>query len=117
MTPKQRRAKADSAAAPVPAGTLVDPHRLALGDQRRARRRLPPGDDAAARAPHERGRPSGRPGRRARIFNDEHFKGWLPKGLALRDIFARLSTGYAKRFWKQGNRYLGETLYLDGRIR
>jgi hypothetical protein len=51
------------------------------------------------------------------IFNDEHWKGWLPKGLALRDIFARLSTGYAKRFWKQGNRYLGETLYLDGRIR
>jgi hypothetical protein len=28
----------------------------------------------------------------------------------------RLATGYAKRFWKQGRRYLGETLYLDGRI-
>ena len=51
------------------------------------------------------------------IFNDEHWKGWLPRGLVLRDIFTRLSTGYAKRFWKQGNRYLGETLYLDGRIR
>ena len=53
------------------------------------------------------------------IFNDEHFKGWLPKETALpmRDIFARLGTGYAKRFWKQGQRYLGETLYLDGRIR
>jgi hypothetical protein len=51
------------------------------------------------------------------IFNDEHWKGWLPKGLVLRDIFTRLATGYAKRFWKQGNRYLGETLYLDGRIR
>jgi hypothetical protein len=51
------------------------------------------------------------------IFNDEHFKGWLPKGLVLRDIFARLATGYAKRFWKQGQRYLGETLYLQGRIR
>ncbi|HTV02577.1 MAG TPA: hypothetical protein VMF13_18655 [Luteitalea sp.] len=51
------------------------------------------------------------------LANDEHWKGWLPKGLALRDIFTRLGTGYAKRFWKQGNRYLGETLYLDGRIR
>lgn len=51
------------------------------------------------------------------LFNDEHWKGWLPKGLVLRDIFTRLATGYAKRFWKQGNRYLGETLYLDGRIR
>lgn len=51
------------------------------------------------------------------LFNDEHWKGWLPRGLALRDIFSRLSTGYAKRFWRQGSRYLGETLYLDGRIR
>lgn len=50
------------------------------------------------------------------IFNDEYWKGWLPKGLALRDIFTRLATGYAKRFWKQGKRYLGETLYLDGNI-
>ena len=40
-----------------------------------------------------------------------------PRGSPLRDIFARLATGYAKRFWKQGNRYLGETLYVDGRIR
>jgi len=51
------------------------------------------------------------------IFNDEHWKGWLPKGLVFRDIFARLATGYAKRFWKQGTRYLGETLYVDGRIK
>ena len=51
------------------------------------------------------------------LFNDEHWKGWLPRGLALRDIFTRLSTGYAKRFWRHGSRYLGETLYLDGRIR
>jgi hypothetical protein len=50
------------------------------------------------------------------VFNDEHFKGWLPRGMVLRDIFSRLATGYAKRFWKQGNRYLGETLYLEGRI-
>ena len=52
------------------------------------------------------------------IFNDEYWKGWLPKGLKLplRDSMTRLGTGYAKRFWKQGQRYLGETLYLDGQI-
>lgn len=50
------------------------------------------------------------------IYNDEHWKGWLPQGLALRDIFTRLATGYAKRFWKHGQRYLGETRYLDGNI-
>jgi hypothetical protein len=51
-----------------------------------------------------------------RIFNDEYWKGWLPRGLPVRDIFTRLATGYAKRFWKQGKKYLGETLYLDGNI-
>lgn len=51
------------------------------------------------------------------IFNDELWKGWLPRGLRLRDITTRLSTGYAKRFWKRGKRVLGETVYLDGRIR
>ena len=52
------------------------------------------------------------------IFNDEHWKGWLPKGtkLPLRDSMTRLATGYAKRFWKQGRRYLGETRYLDGQL-
>ena len=50
------------------------------------------------------------------IFNDENWKGWLPRDLVLRDIFTRLATGYAKRFWKQGQRYLGETIYLDGNI-
>ena len=52
------------------------------------------------------------------IFNDEHWKGWLPRGtkLPLRDSMTRLSAGYAKRFWKQGRRYLGETRYLDGQL-
>ncbi len=50
-------------------------------------------------------------------FNDDHFKGWVPRGLDLRHIFARLATGDSQRFWKQGNRYLGETPYVDGRIR
>jgi hypothetical protein len=52
------------------------------------------------------------------IFNDEQWKGWLPKGttLPLRDSMTRLAAGYAKRFWKQGRRYLGETRYLDGQL-
>src|SRR5688572_19479164 len=105
-----------STGAAAPAGNVVDPHRLAqasdpeLADVFRRVATLPLETfvndgghriDLAART----------------IFNDEHWKGWLPKGLVLRDIFARLATGYAKRFWKQGNRYLGETLYLDGRIK
>ena len=51
------------------------------------------------------------------IFNDELWKGWLPRGLELRDITTRLSAGYGKRFWAQGKRVLGETVYFDGRIR
>lgn len=52
------------------------------------------------------------------IFNDENWKGWLPRGtkLPLRDSMTRLATGYAKRFWKQGRQYLGETQYLDGQL-
>jgi hypothetical protein len=50
------------------------------------------------------------------IFNDDHWKGWLPRDIAVRDIWDRLSQGYAKRFWKQRGKYLGETLYLQGRI-
>jgi hypothetical protein len=115
---RHRRTEAGSKAAPSPAGNLVDPHRLAeatnaeLADVFRKVTTLPldvfvnEGGhhvDLAART----------------IFNDEHWKGWLPKELTLplRDIFARLATGYAKRFWKQGHRYLGETLYVNGRIR
>jgi hypothetical protein len=118
MRPHRRRAETGSNAALSAAATIVDPHRLAeatdaeLADVFRKVTTLPLDTfvnegghrvDLAART----------------IFNDEHWKGWLPKGLTLplRDIFARLATGYAKRFWKQGNRYLGETLYVDGRIR
>ena len=67
--------------------------------------------------PHERGRPPRGPGR-AHHLQRRTLEGMAAqRALPLRDIFARLATGYAKRFWKQGNRYLGETLYLDGRIR
>jgi choline dehydrogenase-like flavoprotein len=54
------------------------------------------------------------PGRR--ILNDANWKGFLPKGLPLGELAARLFSGYYKRFWKEGDRYLGETRYLDGRV-
>jgi hypothetical protein len=50
------------------------------------------------------------------LYNDDHWKGFLPKGLAVRQTLERLSTGYAKRFWKSGDAFLGETLYVNGRI-
>jgi hypothetical protein len=50
------------------------------------------------------------------IFNDEHWKGYLPSDLQAGDVMARLRTGYAKRFWKKGSRYLGETRYLQGNV-
>lgn len=53
---------------------------------------------------------------RHEIYNDANWKGYLPKGLPLRDMAARLSTGYAKRFWNQRGRFLGETIYLNGAI-
>ena len=53
---------------------------------------------------------------RREIFNDASWKGFLPKGLPLGEMAARLATGYAKRFWKQKGQYLGETLYAEGRV-
>src|SRR5262245_16697690 len=53
---------------------------------------------------------------RHEIFNDVKWKGYLPKGLPLGGMAARLSTGYAKRFWKKADCFLGETQYIDGRI-
>ncbi len=50
------------------------------------------------------------------IFNDEHWKGYLPTDLPAGDMMARLRTGYAKRFWTKGKRYLGETRYVQGRV-
>jgi hypothetical protein len=50
------------------------------------------------------------------LYNDAHWKGFFPKGLPVRATLERLSTGYAKRFWKKGGRFLGETIYLNGRI-
>jgi hypothetical protein len=50
------------------------------------------------------------------IYNDANWKGWVPQDLPLNGVFARLSTGYAKRFWKRRKQVLGETLYLSGRL-
>jgi hypothetical protein len=50
------------------------------------------------------------------IYNDAHWKGFLPKGLPVRQTLERLATGYAKRFWKKGGTFLGETIYVNGRI-
>ena len=118
MQSHPRRGLAGPGAAPSTAGTLVDPHRLAqatdseLADVFRKVTTLPL-EIFVNEGGHRVDMAAGA------IFNDEHWKGWLPKGLGLplRDIFSRLATGYAKRFWKQGNRYLGETLYLDGGIK
>lgn len=118
MQSHPRRGQAGPGAAASTAGTLVDPHRLAqatdseLADVFRKVTTLPL-EIFVNEGGHRVDMAAGT------IFNDEHWKGWLPKGLGLplRDIFSRLATGYAKRFWKQGNRYLGETLYLDGGIR
>ena len=54
--------------------------------------------------------------RRREIVNDASWKGFLPKGLPLGEFAARLATGYAKRFWKAKGEYLGETLYVEGRV-
>ena len=48
------------------------------------------------------------------IFNDANWKGFLPKGLPIGDLAARLSVGYAKRFWKRKGQFLGETIYPGG---
>ena len=51
-----------------------------------------------------------------RIFNDAYWKGFMPKGVPIGEMAARLFTGYYKRFWKEGDEYFGETRYLDGRV-
>ncbi|MEO8592950.1 MAG: GMC family oxidoreductase [Candidatus Solibacter sp.] len=51
-----------------------------------------------------------------RVFNDRVWKGILPQRLPLTELAARLHTGYNKRFWKAGDRLLGETQYADGRV-
>jgi hypothetical protein len=51
-----------------------------------------------------------------KVYNDRVWKGILPQNLLLTEMATRLYTGYDKRFWKDGDRLLGETQYADGRI-
>lgn len=51
---------------------------------------------------------------RHEIYNDANWKGFLPKGLPIGELAARLSVGYAKRFWKRKGEFLGETIYPGG---
>lgn len=53
---------------------------------------------------------------RHELFNDAHWKGFLPKDIPIRGAMERLSTGYAKRFWKRRDEFLGETIYVNGAI-
>ena len=53
---------------------------------------------------------------RHEIYNDAYWKGYLPKGLPLGQVASQIYSGYYKRFWREGDRNLGETRYLDGRV-
>jgi hypothetical protein len=53
---------------------------------------------------------------RHELFNDAHWKGFLPKDIPIRGVMERLATGYAKRFWAERGTFLGETIYLNGAI-
>lgn len=53
---------------------------------------------------------------RHELFNDAHWKGFLPKDIPIRGMMERLATGYAKRFWIERGAFLGETIYVNGAI-
>jgi cholesterol oxidase len=50
------------------------------------------------------------------IRNKTVWKGYLPKGLPLNELSTALFSGYYKRVWKEGERWLAMTGYLDGRV-
>ena len=51
-----------------------------------------------------------------RICNDAYWKGFLPKGFILGDLEASLFTGYNKKFWREGEKVLAVTLFVDNRV-
>jgi cholesterol oxidase len=53
---------------------------------------------------------------RRRIRNDVYWKGYLPKGHPLNDLSALLSSGYYKQVWRQDDRWVGITGYIEGRF-
>ena len=50
------------------------------------------------------------------IYNDQRWKGFMPKGLLASEATARLSLGFAKKLWKVKKGFGGETQYFGGTI-
>jgi len=50
------------------------------------------------------------------IYNDQRWKGFMPKGLLATEATARLSLGFAKKLWKSKSGFAGETQYFGGTI-
>jgi len=50
------------------------------------------------------------------IYNDQRWKGFMPKGLPATEATARLSLGFAKKLWKLKTGFGGETQYFGGTI-
>ena len=50
------------------------------------------------------------------IYNDQRWKGFMPKGLPATEATARLSLGFAKKLWKSKTGFEGETQYFGGTI-
>jgi hypothetical protein len=50
------------------------------------------------------------------IYNNQRWKGFMPKGLPATEATARLSLGFAKKLWKSKTGFGGETQYFGGTI-
>jgi len=50
------------------------------------------------------------------IYNDQRWKGFMPKGLPATEATARLSLGFAKKLWRTRKGFGGETQYFGGTI-
>jgi hypothetical protein len=50
------------------------------------------------------------------MYNDQRWKGFMPKGLLASEATARLSLGFAKKLWKEKSGFGGETQYFGGGI-
>jgi len=50
------------------------------------------------------------------IYNDQRWKGFMPKDLPATEAPARLSLGFAKKLWKSKRGFGGETQYFGGTI-
>src|SRR4029078_12231173 len=50
------------------------------------------------------------------IYNDQRWKGFMPKGLPASEATARLSLGFAKKLWKLKRGFGGKPKYFGGAI-